>query len=132
MWTKPVLLRGALAALAFACWVLAAAVEIELPRDTVSFKESKLPGYQLVQRNCVACHSAHYVATQPPSARAYWETTVKKMKKPFGAQFDDADIAPMVDYLVKTYGTERPAPGKTPAALNERELRSLVRYTQAR
>jgi hypothetical protein len=54
------------------------------------------------------------------------------MKKPFGAQFDDADIAPMVDYLVKTYGTERPAPGKTPAALNERELRSLVRYTQAR
>jgi sulfite dehydrogenase len=57
---------------------------------------------------------------------------VKKMKKPFGAQFDDADIAPMVDYLVKTYGTERPAPGKTPAALNERELRSLVRYTQAR
>ena len=39
---------------------------------------------------------------QPPtSARAYWENTVKRMKKPFGAQFPDEDIAAMVDYLVK-------------------------------
>ena len=45
---------------------------------------------------------------QPPtSARAYWDATVKKMKKPFGAQFPDEDIAAMVDYLVKTYGAER-------------------------
>ena len=46
---------------------------------------------------------------QPPtSKRAYWDTTVKRMKKPFGAQFPDDDIAAMVDYLVKTYGDERP------------------------
>jgi sulfite dehydrogenase len=30
------------------------------------------------------------------------------MKKPFGAQFDDADIPAMVDYLAKTYGNEQP------------------------
>jgi sulfite dehydrogenase len=33
------------------------------------------------------------------------------MKKPFGAQFPDEDIPALVDYLSKTYGTER-----TPAA----------------
>lgn len=87
----------------------AQAVEIQLPPETATFKQSQLPGYQLVQRNCMTCHSAQYASTQPPSLnRSYWEATVKKMKKPFGAQFDDADIPAMVDYLVKTYGNERP------------------------
>jgi cytochrome c5 len=83
---------------------------ITLPPETVVYTKSELPGYQLVERNCIGCHSAHYVAMQPPtSKRAYWDTTVKRMKKPFGAPFPDDDIAAMVDYLVKTYGDERPA-----------------------
>jgi sulfite dehydrogenase len=81
---------------------------ITLPRETAFYAESTLPGYQLVQRNCIGCHSAHYVQMQPPAlARAYWENTVKRMKKPFGAQFPDEDVAAMADYLVKTYGAER-------------------------
>jgi sulfite dehydrogenase len=100
--------------LASAC---AAAVEINLPPDTAAYKPSQLPGYQLVQKNCMTCHSAQYPATQPSSSkRAYWEATVKKMKKPFGAQFDDADIPAMVDYLVKTYGNERQGQAQAPAA----------------
>jgi hypothetical protein len=64
-----------------------------------------------VQQNCLACHSAHYVQYQPPSSsREYWNAIVKKMQQPFGAIFPDADVAPMVDYLVKTYGAERPGP----------------------
>jgi cytochrome c5 len=79
-----------------------------LPPDTVVYKESSLPGYQLVQWHCVGCHSAHYVQMQPSTlSRTYWENTVKRMKKPFGAPFPDEDIAAMVDYLVKTYGAER-------------------------
>jgi sulfite dehydrogenase len=105
----------------FVCTLLATAcavaVEINLPPETATYKPSPLPGYQLVQKNCMTCHSAQYPATQPPSSnRAYWETTVKKMKKPFGAQFDDADIPAMVDYLVKTYGNEREGAGQAPAA----------------
>src|SRR5438046_9752049 len=58
----------------------------------------------------MTCHSAQYVQSQPPSSpRGYWEATVKKMKKPFGAQFPDDDIPAIVDYLVKTYGAERGA-----------------------
>jgi hypothetical protein len=84
------------------------AVDITLPPETVTYRQSDLPGYQLVQQNCLICHSAHYPQMQPgTSARGYWEATVKKMKKPFGAQFPDEDIPAMVDYLVKTYGIER-------------------------
>jgi mono/diheme cytochrome c family protein len=86
---------------------------ITLPNETATYVASQLPGYQLVQRNCAGCHSAHYAAMQPPSSpRAWWEATVKKMKKPFGAPFPDDDIAAMVDYLVKTYGAERTAAGR--------------------
>jgi len=93
------------------------ALDITIPPETAAYKPSNLPGYQLAQRNCMTCHSAQYVATQPPLPRSYWEATVKKMKKPFGAQFPDEDIPALVDYLSKTYGTEgaqasRPAPAK--------------------
>ncbi|WP_402720755.1 c-type cytochrome [Janthinobacterium rivuli] len=99
-----------LAALALSAAGGACALEIHLPPETATYKASELPGYQLVQRNCMTCHAAQYASSQPPaSPRAYWEATVKKMKKPFGAQFDDADVPAMVDYLVKTYSVERGA-----------------------
>lgn len=96
----------------FTCGLVAAApafaVDIQLPPETAVFKPSQLPGYALAQRNCMTCHSVHYIQSQPPTLpRGYWDATVKKMKKPFGAQFPDAEIPDMVDYLVKTYGAER-------------------------
>lgn len=87
----------------------AMALDIVLPQETEKYAASDLPGYKLVEQHCQMCHSAHYVQYQPPSSsREYWETIVKKMKHPFGAFFPDEAIAPMVDYLVKTYGAERP------------------------
>lgn len=81
--------------------------EIKLPQETAMYKASSLPGYNLALQNCMTCHSAQYVGTQPStSTRAYWDATVKKMKKPFGAPLKDEDIEPIVDYLVKTYGAE--------------------------
>ena len=102
---------GLALAAVFAALLSAAARQrtITLPPDAAVYTESTLPGYQLVQRNCQGCHSAHYVLIQPQTlTRTYWDATVKKMKKPFGAQFPDADVDAMVDYLVKTYGAERP------------------------
>jgi len=87
------------------------ALEIELPPETATYQASPLPGFQLVRQNCLVCHSAQYVQYQPPfSPRVYWEATVIKMKKIFGAPFADEDIPSMVDYLVKTYGAERATP----------------------
>jgi len=109
--TKPhqLVRAGLIATLAVLSGIPAAfALEVTLPAETASYKASELPGYRLVQQNCMTCHSAQYVQTQPPSStRAYWEATVKKMKKPFGAPLKDEDMPAMVDYLVKTYGAER-------------------------
>jgi sulfite dehydrogenase len=107
MTTQPPLKHLALT-LALTLASAASAQEIQLPQDTATYTPSPLPGYQRVQQNCLICHSAHYVLYQPESStREYWESVVKKMKHPFGALFADEDVAPMVDYLVKTYGAER-------------------------
>ena len=112
------------------------ALDITLPAETAAYKPSNLPGYQLALRNCMTCHSAHYVQSQPSSSpRAYWEAAVKKMKLPFGAQFADEDIAPIADYLVKTYGAElatvttiMPTPVKVilPAATAAIDVKALM------
>ncbi|MFO1418750.1 MAG: cytochrome c [Methylotetracoccus sp.] len=82
-----------------------AAVEIELPADSASFRPSALPGYALAQRNCLVCHSADYVSSQPPDAdRGYWQQTVLKMKTAFGWPLPDDEVGPIIDYLVSAYG----------------------------
>lgn len=89
---------------------VAAALEIQLPSETATYQPSELPGYAAAQANCLTCHSAQYVISQPPgSPRAYWDATVHKMKKVFGAPLRDEDLPAIVDYLTKTYGAERGA-----------------------
>lgn len=91
------------------------ALDIELPEETAAYQPSELPGYALVQKNCLLCHAAQYVQSQPrTSPRSYWEATVHKMKKPFGAPVAEADMPGIVDYLVKTYGAEHSMPLDTP------------------
>jgi mono/diheme cytochrome c family protein len=81
---------------------------IELPPDGLQLKPSTLPGYAKAQANCVACHSAEYMAYQPATAaRPYWEAMVKRMKAVFKAPVDEADMPAIVEYLVKTYGNEQ-------------------------
>jgi hypothetical protein len=110
------------------------ALDIDLPAETTSYRASTLPGYQMALRNCLTCHSAHYVQTQPAtSPRTYWEATVHKMKTPFGAYIDDDDMPAIVDYLTKTYGAEQIAAPITPAAVaetqpeDEHKLRKMVK-----
>jgi len=82
---------------------------ITLPPDGLQLRASDLPGYAKARANCVACHSAEYMAYQPPTApRPYWDAMVKRMKGVFKAPVDDADMPLIVDYLVKTYGNEQP------------------------
>jgi hypothetical protein len=87
-------------------------VEITLPPETAKLVESPLPGYALAQAMCLTCHSADYLKMQPVSSRAFWQGSVTKMQKVFGAPIPDDAVAPLVDYLAKTYGSER-APEKT-------------------
>lgn len=85
------------------------AMEIDMPVETAVYRPSDLPGFKLVQKNCVACHSAQYVTTQPPnSTRNFWLATIHKMEKVYAAPIDEKEIPEMVDYLVKLYGNEKP------------------------
>jgi mono/diheme cytochrome c family protein len=93
------------AVLASALLVLGAAsstVTITLPPDNVQFKPG--PGVDLATANCATCHSAAYIYVQPPLNRTQWTAEVTKMKKAYGAPIADADIAPIVDYLLTQNG----------------------------
>ncbi len=92
------------------------ALDIALPPETTQWKSADHPGFALVQKNCMTCHSADYAQYQPNSSRAYWDATVKKMKKPFGAPIADDDMPAMIDYLVKAYGNERVTAAMRPVA----------------
>jgi sulfite dehydrogenase len=81
---------------------------IELPADTVLWRPSDLPGYQLTLQKCSTCHSAHYAEYQPPNTGVgYWNAQVLRMKNVFKAPITDEEVPVIVDYLNKTYGANR-------------------------
>jgi mono/diheme cytochrome c family protein len=58
----------------------------------------------VVNNNCLACHSTEMVLTQPALAKPAWEAVVRKMIAVYKAPIDDADIAAIVSYLVQNKG----------------------------
>jgi len=57
------------------------------------------PGADVVNNNCLACHSAGMVLTQPHLPRAAWQAEVEKMRNTYKAPIDAQDIPAIVDYL---------------------------------
>ena len=83
---------------------MAGPVTYDLPEETAVLKPG--PGLDTAQSNCVACHSADYIATQPPRrGKAFWDAEVTKMIKAFGAPISDADAKVIADYLKQNYGS---------------------------
>lgn len=96
------LLLGALgAAVAFA----APPKPIQLPGETVKLKSSNLPGFAIAQQKCAICHSADYIAYQPPGMTVtQWTGEMTKMQHLYGAPIDDQEIKLLGVYLAATYG----------------------------
>lgn len=64
-------------------------VTYDLPEETAILKPG--PGIDQVQSNCLACHSADYIAMQPPKrGKAFWDAEVTKMIKTYGAPIGEA------------------------------------------
>jgi mono/diheme cytochrome c family protein len=57
-----------------------------------------------INQNCLACHSTDMVLNQPALQKATWEAEVHKMINTYKAPVDNADIAPVVDYLMQIKG----------------------------
>jgi len=99
---RKLLVITALAVLLPAVAPLPAADAWKLPPETATLKPG--PGVELVTGQCLLCHSADYIGTQPRLSRAGWEASVKKMKEKYGAPIPADKTSALVDYLVANYG----------------------------
>lgn len=71
-------------------------VDVDIPNGDRRFEG---PGADVVNNNCLVCHSAGMVLTQPPLPRAVWQSEVEKMRNTYKAPIDAEDIPAIVDYL---------------------------------
>ncbi len=79
-------------------------------------------GWELVQANCIACHSLSLV-TQNRMTRSNWISSIRWMQKEQGLwELGDAETV-IVDYLEKNYGVADVAWRRKPLSF-ERELGS--------
>lgn len=73
-------------------------VSVELPPGDATF-----PGKtnaEAINANCLACHSAGMVLTQPALSKTAWTGIIDKMIHAYKAPVAEADVAAIVDYLV--------------------------------
>lgn len=74
----------------------------ELPEEVSKFRDG--PNLEVAQNNCVACHSADYILTQPPKmGEVFWSNTVHKMINAYKAPIEESDVKAIIAYLVATY-----------------------------
>jgi hypothetical protein len=75
-----------------------------LPEETASLKPGKGTAFEATQNNCLSCHSADYIKTQPPKrGKAFWDAEVTKMIKVYHAPISEADAKLIGEYLAETY-----------------------------
>jgi mono/diheme cytochrome c family protein len=99
---KTLILAATGFALVAARLALAAPVSYQLPAETAQLRPG--PGLETARNNCSACHSADYMAMQPPrKGKAFWEAEVAKMIKAYKAQVSDPDAKVIADYLAAVY-----------------------------
>jgi mono/diheme cytochrome c family protein len=82
---------------------------ITLDSVSVDFPDSDraFPGgtaADIVNANCLACHSAGMVLNQPALTQAQWLAEAKKMRNDFKAPIDEKDVPAIVAYLTQFNG----------------------------
>jgi sulfite dehydrogenase (cytochrome) subunit B len=82
--------------------MFAADATFTLPPETAKLKPG--PGAELVTAQCLLCHSADYISTQPRLTRAQWQAGVTKMQQKYGAPIQTNSVERIVEYLVNNYG----------------------------
>jgi mono/diheme cytochrome c family protein len=88
---------------------LADTLRIDLPQETATLKPGA--GADAANGQCLICHSAEYITTQPrDKPLAFWKAEVAKMKKVYGAPIPDDQIDSLAEYLTRSYGTGAPVP----------------------
>jgi hypothetical protein len=81
---------------------IAAEKEWKLPTETTNLKPGR--GAELIAANCLLCHSADYISTQPRLSQTAWKAAVEKMRLKYGAPIATNKVDDIVRYLVASYG----------------------------
>ncbi|MHC3994141.1 sulfite:cytochrome C oxidoreductase subunit B [Thiomicrolovo sp. ZZH C-3] len=80
--------------------------DVEVPYVPFEIKMGK--HFDLVQANCLTCHSFGYILNQGKQSRSFWKEKVDKMVVAFKAPITEEDRALITDYLAEQYGNGQP------------------------
>ena len=72
-------------------------INVNLPHSDRTFPGGSKA--DTINNDCLICHSAGMVLTQPTLSRAEWQAEVEKMRDIFKAPFAPEDVPAIVDYL---------------------------------
>jgi len=78
-------------------------VSVDLPDSDRTFPGGNKA--DVANNNCLSCHSAGMVLTQPPLSRAAWQAEVDKMRTVYKAPVAAEDVPTIVDYLAGRQGS---------------------------
>ena len=76
--------------------------DIQVPYISYEIKMGE--HFDVVQAQCLICHSFGYIINQGPQSKFFWNAKVKKMKDAFGMDITDEDSVLVTEYLFKHYG----------------------------
>jgi len=76
--------------------------EMQVPYIPYEIKMGK--HFDVIQAQCLMCHSFGYIINQGPQSKAFWSGKVKKMKNAFGMDISKEDTVSVIEYLFKHYG----------------------------
>jgi len=80
-------------------------VKIDLRDSDRMFPEG--PGSDVINNNCLACHSAGMVLNQPSLSKQAWTAEVDKMINNYKAPVAPEDVGAIVEYLTALMGAGR-------------------------
>ncbi len=80
--------------------------DAEVPYIPYEIKTGK--NFEVVQANCLTCHSFGYIINQGKQSRTFWKEKVDKMVVAFKAPITKEDQKIITDYLAEYYGNGQP------------------------
>jgi cytochrome c5 len=79
-------------------------VRVELPTNDAPFPPGV--GAHIASSQCLICHSAGMVLTQPPLKKDEWRTEIMKMRSAYGAPIPDDQMDALSEYLKNINGPQ--------------------------
>jgi cytochrome c5 len=81
-----------------------AMVRVELPSSDESFPPGN--GAEIANSQCLICHSAGMILTQPPLKKDEWRAEIMKMRTAYGAPIPEDQADGLAQYLKQISGRQ--------------------------